>query len=120
MAHQQRDLKRERTWRRHVAAQRTSGLTIRDFCHAQDLRETSFHFWRKEIAKRDREAAEEPKAASAFVPVAVIDTPAIADAPIDIRLAEGHRVRVRAGCDRRLLADVMALLRGSASEGRPC
>ena len=123
MAHQQRDLKRERTWRRYVAAQRTSGLTIRDFCQAQDLRETSFHFWRKEIAKRDREAAAEPKAAPAFVPVAVIDPPRDTTpvaSPIDIRLAEGHRVRVRAGCDRRLLADVLALLRGSASEGRPC
>lgn len=119
MAKHQRDLKRERTWRRHIAQQPGSGQTIRDYCETHRLRETSFYFWRTEIAKRDREAAAEPKAAPAFVPVAVIDAPVIGDAPLDIRLAQGHRIRVRAGCDRVLLADVIRLLRDSA-EGRPC
>ena len=120
MARQQRDLKRERTWRRHIAEQRDSGQTIRAYCDAHHIRETAFYFWRTEIVKRDCEAAAEPKAAPAFVPVAVIDAPVIADAPIDIRLVQGHRVRVRAGCDRGLLADVLALLRGPHAEGRPC
>jgi hypothetical protein len=120
MARQQRDLKRERMWRRHIAEQRTSDQTIRAYCDARQIRETSFYFWRQEIAKRDRESAAEPKAAPAFVPVAVIDTPATADASIVIRLAEGHRVRVRSGCDRVLLADVLNLLRGPRAEGRPC
>ena len=120
MARQHRDLKRERTWRRHIAEQRGSRQTIRAFCDAHRIRETSFYFWRTEIAKRDRESAASPKAAPAFVPVAVIDAPATADAPIDLRLVEGHRVRIRAGCDRVLLADVLNLLRGSRAEGRPC
>ena len=111
MARQHRDLKRERTWRRHIAEQRGSRQTIRAFCDAHRIRETSFYFWRTEIAKRDRESAASPKAAPAFVPVAVIDAPATADAPIDIRLAEGHRVRVRSGCDRSLLADVLVPVR---------
>jgi hypothetical protein len=51
----------------------------------------------------------------------VIDPPAVHnETPIDIHLADGHRVRVRAGCDRLLLADVLALLRQSTPEGRPC
>ena len=120
MARHQRDLKRERTWRRHIAEQAGSGRTIRTYCNAHDIRETAFYFWRTEIAKRDREAAAEPKAAPAFVPVAVIDTPATGDAPIDIRLAQGHRLRIRSGCDRSLLADVLNLLRGPHAEGRPC
>jgi hypothetical protein len=123
MAHQQRDLKRERTWRRHIDRQRASGQTIRAYCEFHRLRETSFYFWRQEIAKRDREAAEDAAtSAPTFVPVAVIDPPAEhgTDATIDIRLAEGHRVRIRAGCDRNLLADVLALLRRSTSEGRLC
>ena len=120
MARHKRDLNRERTWRRHINAQPGSGQSIRAYCETHRLRETSFYFWRTEISKRDREAAAEPKAAPAFVPVAVIDAPAIGDAPIDIRLAEGHRVRVRSGCDRILLADVLALLRGPHAEGRPC
>jgi hypothetical protein len=123
MAHQQRDLKRERTWRRHITEQRVSGQTVHAYCESHQLRETSFYFWRQEIAKRDREAAEEvATSAPAFVPVAVIDPPTEhnADTPIEIRLAGGHRVRIRAGCDRHLLADVLALLCRSGLEGRPC
>ena len=114
MAKHQRDLNRERTWRRHIIDQPGSGQTIRAYCETHWLRETSFYFWRTEIAKRDRES----KSAPAFVPVAVIDTPAL-DTPIDVRLAGGHRVRIRSGCDRDLLADVIRLLRDTA-EGRPC
>jgi transposase len=125
VAHQQRDLKRERTWRRHIERQRSSGQTIRVYCESHQLRETSFYFWRQEIAKRDRESATRATAATpapAFVPVAVIDPPTASstDAAIDIRLAEGHRVRVRSGCDRGLLADVLKLLCGENAEGRPC
>ena len=116
----QRDLKRERTWRRHIAEQPTSGQTIRAYCNARRIQETSFYFWRQEIAKRDRDAKAEAKAAPAFVPVAVIDTPTRSDTPIDVRLAGGHRVRIRSGCDRVLLADVIRLLCDSTTEGRPC
>ena len=73
MARQQRDVKREQTWRRHIEQQRKGGLTIRAYCQAHQLHETSFYFWRQEIAKRDRESSARPKAAPAFVPVAVID-----------------------------------------------
>ncbi|HTK76792.1 MAG TPA: hypothetical protein VL371_16115 [Gemmataceae bacterium] len=120
MARHKRDLSRERAWRRHIAEQPGSGQTIRAYCELHRLRETSFYFWRQVIARRDRDAASRPTAAPAFVPVAVIDTPATADAPIDVRLAGGHRVRIRAGCDRALLADVIRLLRDSSAEDRPC
>ena len=129
MARLQRDLKRELIWRRHLEQQRSSGVTVRAYCLANTLRETSFFFWKKEIARRDREAASSPAAsaaplAPAFVPVAVIDPPADpTETPIDIRLADGPRVRVRSGCDRELLADVLAMLRRSAAastENRPC
>jgi hypothetical protein len=121
MSRQQRDLKRERTWRRHIAEQRASGLTIRAYCDARQIRETAFYFWRTEIAKRDREAASEPKAAAAFVPVAVVANSSPASSAIDIRLASGHHLRVRAGCDCRLLAEVVAVLQARPeTEGRPC
>ena len=122
MARLHRDGNREQVWRRHLELQRFSGLTVRAYCRANALQESAFFFWKKEIAKRDRESTAPPNAAPAFVPVTVIDPPAKAhtDAPIDIRLAEGHRVRVRSGCDRNLLAEVLTLLRGSRAEGRPC
>jgi hypothetical protein len=113
MARHGRDLKRERTWRRHVERQQASGQTARAYCLRHGLAETAFHYWRRTIAERDHEvrrAAPTP----AFVPVTVVGPP-VADSPIDIRLTGGHRVRVRAGCDRELLAAVVGLL-----GGRPC
>jgi len=54
------------------------------------------------------------------VPIDAIDAPKAGDAPIHIRLAQGHRVHVRAGCDRALLADVIRLLREAHAEDQPC
>ena len=128
MARLHRDLKREQIWRRHLEQQRSSGVTARAYCRANALHESAFFFWKKEIAKRDSEptsrttdASPAVPAAPAFVPVAVIDPPPDpTETPIDIRLADGPRVRVRSGCDRELLADVLAMLRRSASEVRSC
>ena len=108
MARHDRDLKREQAWRQHLERQQASGQTARAYCRRHGLAETAFHYWRRTIAERDR-VARRSAPVPAFVPVAVVG-PAAADAPIDIRLAGGHRVRVRAGCDRDLLAAVLALL----------
>jgi hypothetical protein len=111
-----RNLKLERTWRRHFEEQRSGGLSIREYCFAHDLAESAFHAWRRIIAERDQECDVGKTAMPAFVPVTVVDV-ATSDgnSPIDIRLANGRRVRVRSGCDRDLLAAVLAIL-----EGRPC
>lgn len=113
----QRDLKRERAWRQHIERQQRSGSTLRDYCFDHELTESAFYRWRRIIAERDGAAATSvPTAMPAFVPVAVIDAPARqTNSFIDICLGEGRRVRVRSGCDRELLATVLALL-----EGRSC
>ena len=110
----QRDLQRERTWRQHLERQRTSRFTIHDYCVRHDLAESAFYRWRRIIADRDRATASRAPTTPTFVPVTVLASPA-GPSPIDIHLADGQRVRVRAGCDRDLLAAVLALL-----EGRPC
>lgn len=107
-----RDLRLERSWRRHVRRQRRSGLTVADYCQCHELAESAFYLWRRIIAERDGKAQA---AAPAFVPVTVVNRPAFPGSPIDIHLANGRRVRVRSGCDRDLLAAVLALL-----EERPC
>jgi hypothetical protein len=104
-----RDLKRETTWRRHIRRQRASGLTVRDYCFEHHLTESAFYFWRRTIAERDHQQAAEK--VPAFMPVTVIDQPARPNiSPIDIRLSNGRRVRVRSDCDRELLAAVLTLL----------
>jgi transposase len=124
MPRHQRNVPREQFWRRHISRQRLSGLTIRDYCQLHDLHENSFYSWRRTINERDRQPASPipPPVAPAFLPVAVVGTPTPShDSPIDIRLADGHCVRVRAGSDRKLLADVLAILQATAkTETRPC
>jgi hypothetical protein len=110
-----RNPERERQWRRHLRRQRRSGLTVREYCGQEQLPESTFHFWRREIAARDQQRQSQPamSATPTFVPVTVVATPR--PTAIDIRLSSGHRLRVRAGCDLPLLTQVVALL-----EGRSC
>lgn len=109
MVGRSRDRALERAWRQHIERQGSGRASVREYCSAHGLSESSFYLWRRTIAERDRETAP------AFVPVVITDVPHTSDSPIEIRLARGRRVRVRAGCDRTLLADVLAIL-----EGRSC
>ena len=118
-------IQREQFWRRHIDRQRASRLSIRDYCARHGLHEQSFYSWRRTIAERDgraQPAPSQPLAPPAFLPVAVVDRPVrLDDSAIEIRLVDGRRVRIRAGCDRALLADVLAILHASPKpEGRPC
>jgi hypothetical protein len=57
-----RDMAKESHWRKHVAAQEESGLAVHAYCQGAGLSESCFYWWKREIAKRDREAhASRPK-----------------------------------------------------------
>lgn len=62
-----RNAAKERFWRRAMAEQRRSGLTIREFCARRSLSEPSFYAWRRELALRDgrRSGSRSPGQASA-------------------------------------------------------
>ena len=113
MARHERDGKLERAWRRHVREQRAGGGSIRAYCLSHGLAESAFYFWRRTLAERDQQRAELDRQAAglpAFVPVRLVGSRASAlGAAIDIHV-QGRRVRVRPGCDRELLALVLAVL----------
>ena len=115
MGQRERDPELERVWRQHLEQQRSSGLSARAYCRAHGLAETAFHYWQRTIAERDRQGRSSA-ATPAFVPVTVVDAPIAAgpraDTALDIRTAGGHRLRVRAGCDRDLLTAALAALGG--------
>ena len=48
-----RDRRMEAFWRRMVGRQGESGRSVRAFCRAHGVRESAFHFWRRELARRD-------------------------------------------------------------------
>ena len=124
-----RDRRREAYWRRIVREQRGSGRTVRDFCRKSNLRESAFHFWRRELERRDAEQeqrqgprkARTPESrrtqrAPTFVPVRLAEPiPPVASGRIEIELSGGRRVHLVAPVNRQALTEVLAVL-----EGRPC
>ena len=139
---QRRDPAKERFWRRIVQGWKRSGLSVREYCDFESLAEPAFYAWRRELAKRDREAesaaarnvgghaaelsgtAVSParQGAPTFLPVRVVadgmtdplGSPSRTDC-IEVQLPSGVRLQVPTGCNRQALVEVLAAL-----ETRPC
>jgi hypothetical protein len=123
-----RDPVKEQFWRRTIADQARSGLSVRAFCEREDLEPWNFHWWRQALARRDREVppartvrrpnsmAELPVPAT-FLPVRVVQDAAsiAATTPIEIVLPAGLTVRVARGFDPIALDAVLSVL-----EARRC
>jgi transposase-like protein len=117
-----RDLKKETFWRRMIGGQARSGLSISGWCRRHALQESGFHWWRRELSRRDAgQPRRRPRRrTSSFVPVRIAgpSAPAESNQPacqIEIVLSGDRRVRVIGPVDRRALADVLMLL-----EAPPC
>ena len=52
-----RDLKREAYWRDAQRRQQSSGLSVRQWCLREGVRESALHFWRRALAQRDGRAS---------------------------------------------------------------
>lgn len=124
-----RDSAKEATWRERLARHRKSGDSVRAWCHRHGVKETVFHWWRRELARRDAEPSspvrlEKQAQAVSFVAVRLSDEPARAgDGQIEIDLADGRRVRVTSRVNRQMLADVLEVLSSTNStvlERRTC
>jgi hypothetical protein len=132
----ERDPERERFWRAALRRQQRCGLTAREFCRGERLAETAYYYWRKELARRDRERRPRsrlrkrvPGAASSaasgrrrmlsaprFQELAILGGPSsAASGGLEIILPDGCRVRLAPEVDRALLADVLQAL-----EARRC
>lgn len=145
MAAKGRDPRRERFWRKAMSAWRASGLGVRAYCRRPGLVETSFHYWRRELMRRDaaarrsafvaapraprqgrarrRSTSAAPASSPAFVPVTVI--PGVT---VEVRCPSGHVVSLPAAslanADRDALRQLFAALalgapKGRDAEGRP-
>lgn len=99
-----RNISKESFWRRVVQGQATSGLSVRSWCRRHGQRESAFYWWRRELARRDAEQAS-------FVPVQVAEDEKAGDVgQIEIVLGEQRRIRLSGGVDRRMLAEVLAVM----------
>lgn len=136
MARGQRDRGKERYWRRHVAAWRRSGQSVRAYCDGEGLSEASFYAWRRVLAERGARGGTGPAhaenawdqvaatrdggraagaaAVSPFVPVRLVED-AMAAAGVEVVVRGGRVVRVAAGFAAKTLREVVAVL-----EDLPC
>jgi hypothetical protein len=112
MANKQRDPRRETRWRKILANQAVSGLSVREFCRRQKLTEASFYFWRRTIAERDGEPVYPVTARPTlptFLPVRVSNE-APSTASISIELAGGRVLKLPESMSTERLVDLIDAL----------
>jgi transposase len=124
-----RDSLKEQFWRRTIAEQSRSGLSIKAYCQREGIEPQSFHRWRQVLARRDHDfplhrtvdrpdSFNQPVRSSAFLPVRVLQNaaePIASTTPIEIVLHSGPTVRVTPGFDPQALDSVLSVL-----EARRC
>ena len=91
-------------WAERIAAQRRSGISVKQFCKEQGLTEYSFYAWRKRLQETgpvrfalvDRSPRRQERAT---------------EAALELVLATGERLRMGAGVDAATLRTVLDVLR---------
>ena len=89
-------------WREIVTAQEASGQTVAGFCRERGLSAPQFYWWKRRLSR----GASPP----GFLEVRISS----AATPIELRLAEGRSLVVRAGFDAEVLRQVLAVLEPQA------
>jgi len=122
MAEWKRDAEREAFWRRALARQRESGLTVRAFCRREGVSEPSFYAWRRVVRERDAErrpTAKRQPTRPGFLPVVLREAPT-RDGGIVIAWRGGRRMHLPATVHPDRLAELVRALEASpAPEARP-
>ena len=92
-------------WAERIAAQRRSGMSVKQFCKQQGLTECSFYAWRKRLQERG-------PVRFALVERSARRQERTAEAALELVLATGERLRIGAGVDSATLRTVLDVLRG--------
>ena len=88
-------------WQQRVGEQERSGLSVRQYCAQQGLRESALYWWRKRLRK------QEP------VRFALVDSRSVGlETSLELVLAGGERLRIPTGVDQATLRTVLDALRG--------
>jgi transposase len=91
-------------WAERIAAQRRSGMSVKQFCREQGLTECTFYAWRKRLQERGP------------VRFALVERSArrqnrTTEAVLELVLATGARLRIGSGVDAATLRTVLDALR---------
>jgi len=91
-------------WAERIAAQQRSGMSVKQFCQGQGLTEYSFYAWRKRLL-------EKGPVRFALVERSARRQERTAEAPLELVLATGERLRIGTGVDTATLRAVLDVLR---------
>jgi putative transposase len=95
----------EKKWAEVILQQQQSGLSVSVFCRDRSFSGQAFYYWRKRLAER------EPVR---FALVAAAAATTSEQAPIELLLASGERLRIAPGADASTLRTVLNVLRERA------
>jgi len=115
---------KEAYWREMLSRQQRSGQSVHQFCKDQDLSEPSFYSWKREIKKRDSQAAgaaprdrsrsgmkkqvaQQHASASPFIPLQLTGG---TTRVMELVHPRGHLLRIPAAFDEDCLHKVLTLL----------
>lgn len=93
-------------WRRVIAEQAGSGMSIAAYCRQRRVPEASFFAWRRKL----RDPVQFAEVRVAAEPLRPAVAAAEAASGIELRLASGRCILVRAGFDPRTLLELVATL----------
>ena len=91
-------------WAERIAAQQRSGMSVKQFCKERGLTEHSFYAWRKRLQ-------EKGSVRFALVERRARRQEGTAEAPLELVLATGERLRIGTGVDTATLRTVLDVLR---------
>ena len=92
-------------WAERIAAQRRSGMSVKQFCKEQGLTEYSFYAWRKRLQ-------EKGPVRFALVERSGRRQERTTEPVLEVVLATGERLRIGTGVDITTLRTVLDVLRG--------
>ena len=101
----------ERRWRRIIREQRTSGLTVAEYCRRIGVSTWSFYSWRLRLrAERETRAQFVEVKATRPSTIASTEGPSHDPSGIELQLSGGRCVIVRPGFDHQALRDLLHVL----------
>jgi hypothetical protein len=96
---------------RVLARWRRSGVSAAEFCRREGLAPQALSYWKHALGARVVRRRREVRPVG-FVPVRLVDSGAgAASGELEVTLASGDRLVVRAGVSRELLRDALEVLR---------
>jgi hypothetical protein len=109
-----RSQEREQFWRKLIAGQSGSGMSVQAWCDEHGVSAPSFYLWRQKLAKRD---ARRKSGRPSLLPVEIIRSGVDESrAPLEIELPSRVKLRVRPGCEPEFLRQVLMMLQRRETE----